>query len=89
MSASLFNFSDYSAVIDDINAAADPTLVPKLLFSRRETAYSLGLSLRSVGYLLKTGKLKYRKIGAKTLVPYESLVQFSKADHASLSEVNG
>jgi excisionase family DNA binding protein len=82
VSASLFNFSDYSAVIDDISAAADPTLVPKLLFSRREAAYSLGLSLRSISYLLKTGKLKFRKVGSKTLIPHESLIRFSKMDHS-------
>lgn len=55
--------------------------VPKLLFSRKEAAYSLGLSLRSIAFLLARGELKYRKVGNKTLIPYAELVKFSKQDH--------
>ena len=73
------NPADY--FIGDLDAAAISPDTPKLMFSRREAAYSLGLSLRSISTLLKNGTLKYRKIGAKTLIPHESLVQFSKRDH--------
>jgi excisionase family DNA binding protein len=66
----------------DINAAAVSPDTPKLLYTRKEASYSLGISLRSIGYLLKAGKLKYRKVGTKTLIPHESLVKFSKGDHS-------
>lgn len=67
--------------IIDIDAAAVSPDTPKLMFTRKEASYSLGLSLRSISTLLKNGKLKYRKVGTKTLIPHESLVRFSKSDH--------
>jgi excisionase family DNA binding protein len=72
---------DYPSNGFDITAAAISPDTPKLLFSRKEAAYSLGLSLRSICTLLKNGKLKYRKVGVKTLIPHQELVRFSKSDH--------
>jgi excisionase family DNA binding protein len=65
----------------DIYAAAVSPDTPKLLYSRKEAAYSLGLSLRSISTLLKNGQLKYRRIGSRVAIPHESLVRFSKNDH--------
>ena len=67
--------------VGDIMAAAISPDTPKLLFTRKEASYSLGLSLRSISSLLKNGKLKYRKVGTKTLIPHQELVKFSKSDH--------
>jgi excisionase family DNA binding protein len=73
----------FSEILSDLAASADTTTpIPKLLFSRKEAAYSLGLSLRSISTLLKNGQLKYRRVGSKVLIPHESLVRFSKSDHA-------
>jgi len=59
--------------------------VPKLLYSRRDSGAILSLSLRSIDYLLAAGALKFRKVGAKILIPYEELVRFASASHTSLS----
>lgn len=76
---SLFSESPTTSV--DICAAAVSPDTPKLLFSRREAAYSLGLSLRSIGILLKSGQLKFRRCGTKVLIPHQELVRFSRSNH--------
>jgi excisionase family DNA binding protein len=68
-------------VIVDIDAAAISPDTPKLLFTRKEAGYSLGLSLRSISTLLKNGTLKFRKVGTRTLIPHQEIVRFSKTDH--------
>jgi excisionase family DNA binding protein len=70
----------FSAVSNSTNQPS----VPKLLYTRKEVAYSLGLSLRSVCTLLKNGQLKYRRIGAKVLIPQENLIRFAKAHPATV-----
>lgn len=75
--------------IIDIDAAAISPDTPKLLFTRKEASYSLGLSLRSISTLLKNGQLGYRKIGSKTLIPHAELVKFSKRDHSLTQPTEG
>lgn len=41
--------------------------VAKLLYSRRDTAEAISLSIRSVDYLITTGRLSTRRIGGKIL----------------------
>ena len=55
--------------------------VEKFLFNRREAALSLGISIRSVDYLISGGKLETRRIGAKVLVTRESLRLFARGHH--------
>jgi hypothetical protein len=50
-------------MVGDIFAAAISPDTPKLLFSRKEAAYSLGLSLRSIAILLKNGELLATRCG--------------------------
>jgi excisionase family DNA binding protein len=54
---------------------------PRLLYSRREAAYQLSLSARSLDYLIANGELKVRRIGSRILVPHEELVRFAGRDH--------
>ena len=77
----LFSDDCLDCYVGDIDAAAISPDTPKLLFTRKEAAYSLGLSLRSIATLLKNGKLKYRRVGNKPLILHESLVRFTKSDH--------
>ena len=55
--------------------------VEKFLFNRREAALSLGVSIRSVDYLIAGGKLETRRIGKKVLVTRESLRLFARGHH--------
>jgi excisionase family DNA binding protein len=55
--------------------------VEKFLFSRKEAALSLGISLRSIAYLIAGGKLETKRIGKKVLIPRESLRLFARSNH--------
>jgi hypothetical protein len=55
--------------------------VEKLLYSRRDTAEALCLSIRSVDYLITTGRLSTRRIGGKILVPASAVRRFAREDH--------
>jgi excisionase family DNA binding protein len=55
------------------------TLTP-LLVSKKQAAAIPSISLRSVGYLIADGRLRIRRIGGRTLIPYDELQRFAKAD---------
>jgi len=48
---------------------------PPFLVSRREAARLLGLSVRSVEYLLHEKQLDSRRIGKKRLILYDSILE--------------
>jgi excisionase family DNA binding protein len=48
-------------------------MTPRLAHKRREAAEALGLNLRSLDYLMKTGKLGFVKIGRRILIRDEDL----------------
>lgn len=52
-----------------------------LLFSRRESADQLSLSLRSVAYLIADGRLRTRRIGGRVFIPRDELLRFANKDH--------
>jgi hypothetical protein len=53
----------------------------KLLYSRKEAAHALGISIRSLDYLIAGKCLQTRRIGKKVLVPRASLVAFASGNH--------
>jgi hypothetical protein len=55
--------------------------VEKFLFARKEAAFSLGISIRSLDYLISRDKLVTRRIGKKVLVTRESLRTFARYHH--------
>jgi hypothetical protein len=55
--------------------------VEKLLYSRRDTAEALCLSIRSIDYLITTGRLSTRRIGGKILIPTSAVRRFAREDH--------
>jgi excisionase family DNA binding protein len=48
-----------------------------LLVGKRESANVLGVSVRTVDYLIEQGQLKVRRIGRRVLLHYEDLRQFA------------
>lgn len=60
-------------------ATAPPLL--KLLVSREEAAEILSISLRSIDYLVATGRLSNRRIGTRVLIPVEDVRRFARSDH--------
>jgi hypothetical protein len=55
--------------------------VEKLLYSRRDTAEALSLSIRSIDYLITTGRLPTRRVGGKILIPAGAVRRFAREDH--------
>jgi hypothetical protein len=59
----------------------------KLLYSRRATAEVLSLSIRSVDYLITSGRLSARRVGGKILIPVIAIRRFARQDHPELVRV--
>lgn len=54
---------------------------PRLLYSRREAARMLSVSVRSLDYLIANKQLATRRIGKKVLIPHSELVRYAKGNH--------
>jgi excisionase family DNA binding protein len=54
----------------------------KLLYSRRDAAHVLSISIRSLDYLVEYGRLPSRRIGRKVLIPASALARYARGDHA-------
>ena len=61
--------------------------VEKLLYSRRDAARALSLSVRSIDYLIYTGRLPTRRVGGKILVPANDVRRFARTDHPEFVRV--
>jgi hypothetical protein len=57
------------------------TEVQRLLHPRKEAAWMLGMSPRSLDYLIGNKQLATRRIGRRVLIPHSELVRFARADH--------
>ena len=56
-------------------------MTEKFLYSRKEAAHSLGISVRSLDYLIAAKQLDTRRIGKKVLITRASLVAFASGNH--------
>jgi excisionase family DNA binding protein len=63
----------------------------RLLYPRKDAAFQLGVSVRTLDYLIARKELETRRIGKKVLVTRRSLVRFAGANHfgAVSSQVSG
>lgn len=61
--------------------------IEKLLYTKREAAQLLSISVRSLDYLISTGQLAARRIGRRVLIPRDALEQFAQLDHAAIRPV--
>jgi excisionase family DNA binding protein len=48
-------------------------MTPRLAYSLAEAAQALSLGVRSLRYLLRTGKLGYARLGRRVLIPHTEL----------------
>lgn len=60
-----------------------------LLVDRRTATRILGLSLRTLDYLISSGELKPRRIGRRVLLEYRSLQAFARRDHPTKANAKG
>ena len=59
----------------------------KLLYTKKEAAAALSISVRTLDSMISRKELVSRKIGARRLVPRSALEAFARRDHAT--QVNG
>lgn len=55
--------------------------VEKLLYSRKDAAFALSLSMRSIDYLIAGKHLLTRRIGNRILIPADEIRRFARANH--------
>jgi len=60
----------------------------KLLIGRGEAAAILGISARSVDYLIAKGTLRSRKIGRRRLVPRKAVEQLARVGCGRITPVS-
>lgn len=58
------------------------TVAEKVLYTKREAAGLLSISLRSLDYLIFNRQLPARRIGRRVLVHRDAIEQFARRDHA-------
>jgi len=63
--------------------------VEKLLYSRRDAAEALSLSVRSIDYLITTRRLTTRRVGGKILIPVGAVRRFAREDHPEFVRAPG
>jgi len=54
---------------------------PRLLYPRKDAAYQLGISIRSLDYRIAHQEIAVRRIGKRVLIPRGELVKFSQMNH--------
>lgn len=69
-----------SSVAFKPQAQTRPT-VERILYDRNSAAEQLSISVRSLAYFLSRGEIRFRKIGAKVLIPRSELIRFAKEHH--------
>jgi len=57
------------------------TTTERLLYPRKDAAFQLGVSVRTLDYLVAAKQLETRRVGKKVLIPRGSLVKFAGANH--------
>ena len=55
--------------------------VTRLLYPRKDAAFQLGISLRSLDYLIANQKIRFQKIGSRVLIHHKELERFASANH--------
>jgi hypothetical protein len=73
------HFSKTIVKIDETHETS--TGIKKLLYSRKDAAFALSISTRSLDYLIERGELMTRKLSKKILIPAGELSRFARADH--------
>ena len=57
------------------------TLQSRILHPRKDAAYLLGISIRSLDYLVANKALKFQKIGKRVLIHRKELERFAGGNH--------
>jgi excisionase family DNA binding protein len=61
----------------------------RLLYPRSESAFLLGVSLRTLDYKIQGVEIRVRRVGRKVLIPRDELLKFMRRDHATRPDGSG
>jgi excisionase family DNA binding protein len=59
----------------------EPNPTARLLYPRKDAAYLLGISVRSLDYLIANKQLHFQKIGKRVLIHRKELERFASTNH--------
>lgn len=59
-------------------------VTPKVLYTKREAAQLLSISVRSLDYLIVSQQISTRRIGRRVLLHRDCIEQFARVDHMSI-----
>ena len=59
-----------------------------LLYSKKNAAFLLSLSVRTIDYLIVRKELRAMKVGGRVMISSDELQRFIKRDHPSGPELN-
>jgi hypothetical protein len=65
---------------DQLPARSKPAPLPRLLYSRKEAAYQLSESLRSIDYKLANGTLRHIRQGGRVKITHAELLRQASID---------
>jgi excisionase family DNA binding protein len=65
------------------------TSIEPLLVSKRDAAQALGVSVRTLEYLVSMKRIIARRVGRRTLIPYRSLQEFARRDTPTIEKSSG
>jgi len=75
----------FSRVAEDepvvVSASTSGIPVQRLLYDKQTAAEMLSISLRSLNYQLSGGKIRFRRMGSRVLIPHAELVRFAHGHH--------
>jgi hypothetical protein len=58
-----------------------------LLVTRKQAAFLLSISTRSLDFAIGTQQINIRKVGTRVLIPMSEVRRFARADHPSRRSV--
>jgi excisionase family DNA binding protein len=63
------------------NPVAAQHQITRLLYSKKEAAEQLNVSLRTIDNLIACKELAVRRVGRRVLIPHASIIAFVRTDH--------
>ena len=65
------------------------TPVEPVLVSKKDAAQALGVSVRTLEYLVNMKRIVARRVGRRTLIPYRALQEFARRDTPTIEKPSG
>lgn len=56
-------------------------MTERLLYPRREAAFKLGISLRSLDHLVASKRIRVQRLAKRVLIHHRELERFARANH--------